>query len=142
MTQLSLQSKPKLTGDVYIRVRPEARVVLDIEEDELLYLNKPDYRFYDARASSALTMSRHLLCLLGMQPTIEDLAVSIKTLNEIVTGVSALYVDDLLHARNSDFEKRTELMLKMLDSNSKIYNSFKFFGAHFKTKMIRSFGIL
>lgn len=78
-------------------------------------------------------MEAHLINDLGMRQTHGDPALYFWMNDGKLSGISGMYVDDLLNAGNAEFQLHTEATLDLFDTKARVNDSFDFFGAQIKS---------
>lgn len=68
--QAYLQSKERLMGKIFIRVKSEDKIIIGMKVDKIIHLNKPLTGLFDARDYFRLMISDHLADDLGIHHTI------------------------------------------------------------------------
>lgn len=143
VTQAYLQSKYRMTRDVYVDPKPADRHLFGIGDEELLKLELPLYGVCDAGDYWGITVFEHNVNDLGMLSAPGDASLYVKRStpkdDSSVDGVSGMYVDDSINAGNERFEQLTEMTLQKFESKPRTYDDFDFFGAQIRTILPHTF---
>lgn len=139
VNQAYVQSKDKLTRQVFIMPRKEDRDLLGITDDEILELILPLYGICDAGDYWGVTVEYHVQDDLDMTPCIGDAAMYVKLVDGVLQGIMGVYVDDNLNAGTTEFEEMTRESLEKFDSKPRVYDDFAFFGSDVSTSAPGSF---
>lgn len=138
VNQAYLQSKYKLTREVYIRPKKEDLHLFDLNDGQVLKLKMPLYGVCDAGDYWGVTMDEHLINDIGMTPTPGDPALYVKIINENgrtnVVGITGSYVDDSINGGKGRFQDMTMNTLRKFESKPRIYDTFDFFGMQIETR--------
>lgn len=123
--QAYLQTEDPLGRDIFITdVPPE----FNLQPDEALKMEKPVYGLTESGDLWHATLDRHHRKDLKMKPLASDPALFIEHTNGKLTGLSALYVDDLLRAGTRAFRLKCGATNKKFDTTEKSSIPFEFTG--------------
>lgn len=123
--QAYLQTEEPLGRDVFIRnVPPE----FNLKPDEAIQLVKPLYGLSESGDLWHATLDRHHRKELRMHPLASDQALFTEHTDGTLSGLSALYVDDLLRAGTNAFRERCRATAKKFDTTEKDSVPFEFTG--------------
>jgi len=129
ISQAYLQSSELLQRKVYLKPSKEFK----LSEDKLLELRKPLYGLSDSGDYWNYTMSKHLEKDLNMTPTVGDMSLFSKCIDNKLAGLIGTYVDDSLICGNKEFEDLSKITLAKFESRERDYDNTKFAGFQVKT---------
>jgi hypothetical protein len=129
VTQAYLQSSEPLRRDVFIKPASD----FGLEENKMLKLIRPLYGLADSGDYWGKTLSTHITEDLEMKNTIGDPAFFYENKDGCLQGLIATYVDDLLQAGNTEFQKISESTLTKFQCRDREWDKTQFAGIEIET---------
>ena len=128
VTQAYLQSNGVLSRDVFLeKPAPE----LELLPGRALKLLKPLYGLADSGDFWYREISEYHRGL-GMKTLTTENSLWLKFVNNVLGGLSAVYVDDLIQAGTQDFDKLTDSLGREYDTKNKEYGDGTIAGIEFR----------
>ena len=116
INQAYLQSKDKLSRDVFIRPKRKDRKFLNIGPAKLLHLSKPLYGMCDSGDYWGATLTKHVRDIAKKSPLKGDPSLYIKQANGATIGMLGSYIDDCLFAGSEGFNHVINLTRNRFES--------------------------
>jgi len=127
VTQAYLQSAGTLERDVYIdKPAPE----LHLSSDQALKLLRPLYGLADSGDFWYRELSKHHRDM-GMTTLTTDSSTWLKFSDNVLEGISGVYVDDVVQAGTPTFDRLTDLLSSHYDAKEKSYGDGRIAGIEF-----------
>lgn len=132
ITQAYLQSKDKLSRDIFIRPRKDDLKYFGFDDEMILKLNKPLYGMCDSGDYWGATLTDHVRNNLEMLPLDGDPSLYMKESSGQTIGLLGSYVDDCLFAGNPDFDTCIKATQERFESKPLESDNFEFLGVRIK----------
>jgi Reverse transcriptase (RNA-dependent DNA polymerase) len=127
VTQAYLQSAGTLARDVFInKPAPE----LGLNSEQALKLLRPLYGLADSGDFWYRELSQYHREL-GMKPLTTDSSLWMKFTNNVLEGLSAIYVDDVVQVGTNEFDRLTDSLSESYDAKAKEYGDGRIAGIEF-----------
>ena len=133
VNQAYLQSKDKLSREVFVRPRARDARYFGVRDDEVLQVLLPLYGLPDAGDYWDVTVLDHVENELGMEPLVGDPRLFVKDGSNALQGLLGGCVDDFLMGGDTYFQTLTEKTLQRSESKPRVWDNMEFIGVSIKT---------
>ena len=130
ISQAYLQGSTELMREIFIEPSRE----FQLSPNQLFKLMKPLYGLSDSGDRWHYTLRKHFIEDLSMKPTTGDLSLYVKHISGQLSGLSGVYVDDLIEAGSKEFSNFTKQTGQRFDAKARKLGNAKFMGMEFSQR--------
>lgn len=128
-----LQSKHKLSRDIYLKLKKDDAALFGLAEDELLKVLLPLYGIPDTRDYWYVTLAKHAEEDLELSPLTWGPRLFVTPNDDSIEGLMGNYIDDSAHGGNEVFQQLTLETLEVFEAEPRGWDCFDFVGVTIKT---------
>lgn len=132
--QAYLQSKDKLSRDIYLKLRHDDAQLFGLAEGELLKVLLLLHGIPDSGDYWDVTVTAHTEKDLELSSLTGDPSLFVKRNDDSVDGIIGNYVDDFVHGGNERFQELTLKTLNVFEAKPRKWDCFEFVGVTINTK--------